>query len=335
MRALTFNSPRLLLRAAIVLLAVVPFLATGFAPRPEPEPPGPNVAMGSRSEGVSTSEIVSTSEPVERPEMVRLAPGSRYRSDEPPAGWSHVLFQSTPVLSSGALDTLSREAHATARRIRLAIFADVTDAAPHRLRRVGVGLSAPVVGRGPEAGDVVVAATNVGESSGEWSTKERIILAAGSRELGRASLAASTPTFALIRTPTTFLVGGSHATVDVLYAVLVDPASGRIRFFAGRATADGTPPVVRELKTPAIVDGPLHVKAKTFAGIPVSWSFAMADVPDGDERPIPDELAAFLTPTRLETADARSPSIEAAFRDYAGRPTLAPTARVGVPAQGD
>mgnify|MGYP001075691408 CR=1 FL=1 len=323
MRTMTTNPHRLLLRAAVLVLAAVPFLATGFAPRPEAEP----VAIIQPTADAGTPPVVE----VEHPELVRLAPGTRFRDDAPSAGWSHVAFKSTPVLASGALDTLSPEAHATARRIRLVILADVAGA---KLRRVGIGLSAPVVGEGPDAGDVVVAATNVGDVSGEWSTKERIILAAGSRELGRASLAAATPTFALLRAPTTCLVGQGHETVGVMYALLAQP-SGRLRLFACKPAADGSAPTIRELKTPAIVDGPLHVKAKTFAGYPVSWSFAMTDIPAGDERRVPEELTRLLSLADLEAAEVGANEVEAAFRAFAGRPTIAPTARADVPGQGD
>lgn len=316
------NPQRQLIRAAVVLVAMVPFLSTGFAPRPE------TISGASTAPPVAASHSHVAAAP---PQLVRLAPGTRFRHDAPPAGWSSVVFKSTPVLASGALDTLSTEAHATARRIRLVILADVADS---KIRRIGVGLSAPVVGEGPDAGDVIVAATNVGEASGEWSTKERIILAAGSRELGRASLAAATPTFALLRTPTTCVVGRTHETVDVMYAVLVEQGSSRVRLFACKPIAHDAAPVIRELKTPAIVDGPLHVKAKTIAGYPVSWSFAMTDIPAGDERDVPDDLARRLQPASLDAADPRAADVEAAFRAFAGRPTIGPTARAG-DAQGD
>jgi hypothetical protein len=316
---MTSNPRGFLLRAIFVLLAAIPFLTMGAGQQP-----------AVRSEAPSGSPHVPIA--AEPPELVWLDPGTRFRDEAPPAGWSHVAFKSTPVLASGALETLSPEAHVTARRIRLVILADVSGA---RLRRVGVGLSAPVAGEGPDAGDVIVAATHVGDLSGDWSTKERLILAAGSRELGRASLAATTPSFALLRVPTNCLVGNDHETVDVMYALMVEPGSDRLRFFACKPRADGAAPVIRELETPAIVDGPLHVKARTFAGYPIAWSFAMIDVPPGDERSAPAELARLLAPESVETAHARPDEVEAGFRALAGRTVLAPTARADGPAQGD
>ncbi|WP_165249654.1 hypothetical protein [Paludisphaera soli] len=331
MSILVKATPRVWLRGAVVLLIAVPLLAGGFGPSRE-SPPEP--ASPSEAESTAATDTAGFAAPAIRPRLIRLASGTRFTDVRPPAGWSHLVLKSTPMLSSGALDTLSKEAFETARRIRLVILADVertSNEGPFALARVGVGLAAPTVG---EPGDVVVTATNVGDASGEWSTKERIILAAGSRELGQSTLAAATPGFALLRTPTTCVSGKEHATLDVLYAMLLDPATGRLRLFACKPSPDGSAPVIRELDPPAIVDGPLHVKARTFAGIPVSWSFAMIDVPGGDERSVPPELARLIAPERLETADAVA--IEWAFRAFAERPAVSPTARAGSAAgQGD
>jgi len=72
----------------------------------------------------------------------------------------------------------------------------------------------------------------------------------------------------------------------VMYALMVEPGSDRLRFFACKPRADGAAPVIRELETPAIVDGPLHVKARTFAGYPIAWSFAMIDDRPPHDRPL-------------------------------------------------
>lgn len=318
MKAIAGKPRRLLLRSALILPVAIPFLTMGAARRVEPR--------------VAPTTAATTLPAAEPPELTRLEPGTRFRDDAPPAGWSVVAFKSIPVLATGAVGTLSPEAHATARRIRLVILADAEGS---RLRRVGVGLSAPVVGEGPDAGDVIVEATHVGDLSGEWSAKERIILGAASRELGRATLAAATPTFALLRMPTTCVVGAEHETADVSYALLVEPGSNRLRFLACKPAVADAPAVVRELKTPAIVESPLHVKATTFAGFPVAWSFAMIDIPKGDEREVPAELAELLAPDSPTTTAIRPDDAETAFRSLARRSTPGPTARADGRAQGD
>lgn len=295
------------MRLTIVPLLALPMLAGGLGSSPE------DVSI----EGISTAPPGPATGPSE---LVRLPAGTRFEAGRPPTGWSHLVLKSTPELTAGALDTLSKEAFETARRIRLMIAADVVKAGPSgpfRLRQVGVGLAAPIVD-GKAEGDVIVTATHVGDHSGDWSAKDRIILAAGSRELNQASLAASTTNFALVRTPTTCLSDGEHATVDVLYAILVDPDTGRVRLLACKAGTPGAKPEVRELDAPALVSSPLHVKARTFAGLAVSWSFAMMSLPPGQERQVTPDLARMLEPGRLATADPLA--MEGAFRAIAGRP---------------
>lgn len=276
-----------------------------------------SLGAGERRQGYVRPAAVTAST-VSLPHLERLPAGTEFQTDRVPTGWSQLILKSIPVLTTGDLGTVSEAAHVTAKRIRLAILADVgrdANAGTYRLRRIGVGLAAPVVGAESEDGDVIVESTNVGELSGEWSTKERIILAAGSRELNRASLAGCTPTFAILRTPTTCVVGSEHQTVEVMYPILVDPDSGRVQLFTCRPTDGDGPMIVRELDAPAVVDSPLDVKAKSFAGIPVSWSFAMIDVPPGAERSLPRELGRLATNDVAGPADAGK--LEAAFRSLA------------------
>src|SRR5947209_1574766 len=137
--------------------------------------------------------------------LVHLAPGSRIESEEPPAGWNHLVIKSLPRLATGDLDTVSSQAFETAGRVRLVIVADVQNAttgdARSYLHRVGVGLCAPAANG---LGDVVVTPTSVEGSKGPWTTKQRLVLAATSLDLARVSLGASTSNLALIRLPVTF-----------------------------------------------------------------------------------------------------------------------------------
>ncbi|APW63954.1 hypothetical protein BSF38_05542 [Paludisphaera borealis] len=231
--------------------------------------------------------------------LVHLEAGARFDDRRPPEGWSRLVLKSTPRLTSGDLDTLSEEAFKTAGRVRLAIVADVvpTDSGRYALDRVGVGLSAPA---DDDKGDVIVTPRVVDGSKGPWSTKQRIILTAGSFELSHAALVAATPTFALVRMPTKYLLAGEHKKASLLYAFLVDAASGRLRTFVWRDAADQAPRVLNELETPATVDGVLDVKAGKLAGIPITWSFAMTTTPGETEHAVAPELAERLAPGRIE-----------------------------------
>jgi hypothetical protein len=275
-------------RTGMIGLATVALLYAGYAGA---TPRSPRV--------VETRKPVFSAPGANAPaRLVHLEAGARFDDRRPPEGWSRLVLKSTPRLASGDLDTLSEEAFETATRVRLAIVADVvaTPGHGHALDRVGVGLSAPADGEG----DVIVTPRDVGGSKGPWSAKQRIILAAASYELSHAALVAATPTFALVRMPTKFLLDGEHAKASLLYAFLVDAESGRLRTFAWREDAQGPPRVVNELETPAAITGALDVKAGRLAGIPITWSFALTVVPGEDRVEVDAELADRLAPGRIE-----------------------------------
>jgi hypothetical protein len=258
-------------------------------------------------------------------QLVHLEAGTRFDDRRPPEGWSHLVLKSTPRLASGDLATVSEEAFKTAGRIRLAIVADVVPTpgrGGYTLERVGAGLSAEA---DDDEGDVIVTPRTVDGSKGPWSAKQRIILAAASYELSHASLVAATPTFALIRLPTKFLLDGEHAKTSLLYAFLVDGESGRLRAFTWREDAGGIPRVINELHTPAAIDGALDVKAGRLAGIPITWSFAMTAVPGEDPIEVDAGLAEQLAPGRIE---ASAPDeLEATIAAIAATTIKAPSGR--------
>lgn len=234
--------------------------------------------------------------------LEHLEAGLRFDDRLPPEGWSRLVLKSTPRLVSGDLDTLSEEAFKTAARIRLAIAAHVVptpgSSDRYALDRVGIGLSASA---DDDKGDVIVTPRVVGGSKGPWTTKERIILTAGSFELSHSALVAASPTFALVRIPTKYLKAGEHQKTSLLYAFLVDAGSGRLRTFVWREDDGQAPQVLHELQTPATVDGALDVKASKLAGIPLAWSFALTSIPGDTRRAIAPELASRLAPGRIDT----------------------------------
>jgi hypothetical protein len=225
--------------------------------------------------------------------LVHLAPGSKIESEEPPAGWSHLVIKSLPRLATGDLDTVSSQAFETAGRVRLVIVADVqsatTGAVRSYLHRVGVGLCAPAANG---LGDVVVTPTSVEGSKGPWTTKQRLVLAATSLDLARVSLGASTSNLALIRVPVTFLVSGSHRKVSVCYAVLADSETGAVRTFAwmhdpDARTEPAQPTRLRLLSAP-VFDCPIDIQARRLLGtIPVTWTPRRASPRCWPRRPVP------------------------------------------------
>jgi hypothetical protein len=253
--------------------------------------------------------------------LVQLPPGIPLSGEQAPEGWSHLVFKSIPKLTSGDLDTVSAQAFEIAQRIRPLMVAEVRRAsddphAPFHLKRVGVGLCAP----GKEVGsDVVVSTMSIVGTRGEWTTKQRLILASLSYESAKAKLAAATSTFALVRTPVIFLVDGRHRKLDLCYALRVEPRTGELTTIVwpdlgASPSAAPTPAVGRRLSA-AVFDLPQDVHATRALGkIPIAWSFAIRGLPDGPDLTLP---AGFLS--QVASADGTAPnsaSIEQALMSF-------------------
>lgn len=269
--------------------------------------PGMRGRLFGTGEGIDRTDLPLESGLLEQAppaRLVLLQAGSRFEGEKPPQGWSHLVIKSIPKLATGDLDTLSEQAFETARRVRPVIVADVrrssaADDAPFRLNRVSVGLCAPGVDPNTEK---VVTPTSIEGTKGPWTAKQRLILAAMSLETSGARLAAATSTFALLRTPVTFLIDGSHQKAEVCYALLVDPQRGRLQtlVWVDHPGSDGqgaAPIVARRIASP-VFDSPMDVKAGRILGnIPVTWSFAVREIPPGADIPFSPEITRLLSST--------------------------------------
>jgi hypothetical protein len=293
--------------------------------------PGPEEVGGSGAKPQLSS-------PAPAARLIPLEAGTQLEGERPPTGWTHVVIKSIPRLASGDLDTVSEQAFEIAQRIRPLILAKVwptaEPGAPYRLDRVGVGLCAP----GAEGqGDIVVSSTSVEKTRGAWTTKQRLILAAMSLETSRADLAAATSTFALVRSPVTFLVSGAHKKINLYYAILVDPQTGSLRTVvwpdhekseSNPSPAVTTTTMARHLSV-TVFDLPQDVRASRILGnIPVSWSFAISALPKGNDLVLPPDLSAVpdsgtqdaAMSARMEQALVRSLESKAAETELATLP---------------
>lgn len=265
-------------------------------------------------------DSTATTEPPKPAELVYLPAGTRFSAQHPPVGWSDLVLRSKPKLAAGDLDTLSKASFETASRIRLTITANVVPASSGRgarLDRVGIGLATPAKGEG----EVIVTAGDVEGSQKSWSVADRIVLAAAEFELSRADLAASSPTMAVVRMPTTVFAEGAHKKARLIYALLVDPDSGRLRTFHWWEFDDAPAPIFTEFTHPDILESPLHVEAKKIAGYPVAWSFAMIHAPEGIERNVPADLRKLIAPESIDSSDPKA--LEAALIEAASQPPKA------------
>lgn len=273
--------------------------------------------VSSRSAAVATAGVPM---PLPPAELVQLESGTKLAASGPPEGWSHLVLETVPRLATGDLDTVSAQGHETARRVHPVILADVKrseagGAVAYHLARVGVGLCAPGVEPGSR---VVVSSTSVEGTEGAWSTKQRLILAAMALESSKASLPVRTSTFALLRTPVTFVVDDKHETVDTCYAFRVDPRTGALETLIWLdlpGTGDSRP---ARRPSVQVFDSPMDVKARKILGnIPVSWSFAVRELPPGADAEVPE-------PLRRRLSDADDDPALAAELEQAFSPLLTP-----------
>jgi hypothetical protein len=154
----------------------------------------------------------------------------------------------------------------------------------------------------------VISPTSVEGTRGSWTAKQRIILAAMAYEVSRTHLAAATPTLALVRSPNTFLIEGSHRKVELCQALVVDPRSGKLQVIVWREDAhhDAGQPAelpARLLSAP-VFDCPQDVHATRVLGTPVAWSFAIRELPPGADLKLPADLAGSRKATVEGSADS-------------------------------
>ncbi len=292
---------------AAYLLIVEAVHAGGDAPRSEPRGP-------------------------DRVALVRIAPGTLI-ANRPLKSWSHFILESLPRLASGDLATLPRSAARTAGLFRTVILADVgrssDDEQRFVLRRIGVGLCVP----DHQGHDVVVTSERVERLNVELGVMDKVVLKAAEAELLRGRIAASTPTFALYRAPAAIAIGDAHHEMLLSYAFLVDPDSGALKTLVwaqGASNRDAPPPgILVQLAPHLIFDCPIDVKARRLLGaVPVSWSFAMSELPPGRQFDLAGNSARLLTVRATRSMEPRL--LEQALRKtIAGRTATAETVTVG------
>ncbi len=227
------------------------------------------------------------------PPLVHLEPGAEVGAG-PPAGWTHRVIRSVPRLGSGDLSSLPGSARTTATLLRTVIAAEVVGRdGSFRLARIGVGNAVPV-------GDREFVTTSDGPEAvlDTLGVIERLVLRTADARLDEGSLIARTPTFALFRTPSVLLVNGRHEDVDLHYALLVDPDSGRLTALAWAVAAGShaAPDEVAVLPPNLSWDLPLDVRVNRHVGpIPVAWSFAMPSLPPGRHRAVTEKVARAIS----------------------------------------
>jgi hypothetical protein len=231
------------------------------------------------------------------PALVFVRPGTCLGAT-PPSGWSDLVVKALPRVASGDVETLPSFGVETATLLRTFILADVRPAPGSSprfvLKRIGLGLCAPIKGE-----DTVVSGGDPESPPESFGFVEKQVLTRAEAELKKARLIARSQTFAVLASPAELKVGDGHEKVFLIYAILVDPATGRVDTWlwavAARAERRTVPGSLNHLPPGLIYPCGLDVAADRLLGaIPVSWSFAMQALPPGRPLTTPGRLGPWL-----------------------------------------
>jgi hypothetical protein len=254
------------------------------------------------------------------PELVMLPSGAVIEAT-PPAGWTHLIVKSLPSLKSGDLGTLPASARKTATLFRTAIVAEVRTPARasegFQIARLGLGLCVPFEGL-----DTVVESSIASKARDSLGFVELQVLARAEQELRKGRLIVRTPTFLIFAGPSTLLLGSTHESVNLFYAVLVDPALGHLSTLLWSLPAEGWahvgPKSLVLLPSSLVFHCGIDVDAERILGtVPYSWSFAMKALPEGTQIRVPEALQTILRdPKRMATDPA---GLEARLRSLVAR----------------
>lgn len=209
-------------RTALLLFAAVPLALGGAAawflwPSPTPAPEWANdYDVAARApDTIKPGTVVGTSAP---------------------DGWSHLVIKSLPRVRPGEesrIPAIARTQTVQMTRWMFTTFAADVRPEPHgrdtryHLRAVGFGLGTSVGGR-----DVVIT-PDTAEGHGvklDWIT--RTILTKGYQTQELAVVVVHGPSFALVDTPVWFRCGAKNRLIRFRYALVVDPATGRLDVLA-------------------------------------------------------------------------------------------------------
>jgi hypothetical protein len=199
---------------------------------------------------------------------------------------------------------------------RTVILADVqpvdSDEKDFVLRQVGVAICVPE----DEDHDMVVSGNRLDALGLRFSTVQKMVLDAAEAELAEGRIIARTATFALLRAPTTQLLGGKHRRVDLYYAFCVDRTTGRLRVGVWSMLPNSEPRqapalLVRLGANPVFqCDIDVHATKILGAVVPFTWSFAMKSLPPGLSLRVPAPLGELIATTTRRPAESNTEELE-------------------------
>jgi hypothetical protein len=242
-----------------------------------------------------------------------IPPGTIVETKAPP-GWSHLIIKSLPRIRDDQKDFLPALTVDKASWMFTAFLANVAKESVggrtrHRFQKLGLGLGAAAA---KERDTILTSdtAAKFGAGLGLFNVNAEI-LDKGYEVQRKAVLVLSGPTMVLLDTPVWFRCGEENRLVRYRYALLVDPASGRLDALLWRLGNDdgigGDLENAIWVKPNTVDTAELVVdRQKVRLGIPGADAFAVARMPTGRLVPIPADLRPLAGQTRFTAEQAHA-----------------------------
>ncbi len=251
------------------------------------------------------------------PRILGRIPPATPIADRPPAGWSNLVLKSHSRLAQGDLDKIPATTARLSTLFFTAILANVRaeravgGRVRYSLDRVAIGLGTRVKDQ-----DVIVSSQTEAAQGANLGLLAVVVLSQAEARLDAMRQVARSETMAIVDAPTTALRQGRHVPAVLRYAVVVDPANGRLTTFAWLIALDdaGGRSLVassaQRLRPNLVATCELDVDANEFfAGVPSDEAFAVLSSPPGTAVTIPPNVreAAIgekFSPESIESLDS-------------------------------
>lgn len=229
-----------------------------------------------------------------------------------PKGWSHLIIKSQPRAGAGDVKKLTAGGAQTAGLLSTEIVANVEKAggpARFRLTAIAIGLGVKVNGQ-----DTIVSPDKQVELGANLKFIERIVLNKATEKLKDVQVVVRSDTLVLIDASNLLRRDGRHQPVVLRYAVLVDPATGRLDTLLWVIDRDerggyrGVAGPAEWLPPNKMEDCVLHVDGKEVSvlGVPSESAFAIERVPQGQKQvALPEDVKPIAGRMRLTGDMAR------------------------------
>jgi hypothetical protein len=154
----------------------------------------------------------------------RIEPGTRV-GDGPPAGWTHLILKTRPLVNSGDVAEISAALVNGIRKFSTSVILrtepDPSQPGRFRIGTFAAGLGVPVDGQ-----DVIVTTTAAEKVGVALDFFEGMVLQEREKEIVETVSPAVTPTMAVVDFPAHVLRGTEHVKVVMRYASLVNAKDG-------------------------------------------------------------------------------------------------------------